>query len=66
MQDNDVRRKAFRHALINAGKTARQFAAEQGVTETHLYAVLRGERQSRPLESALASFIAASPNATAA
>ena len=51
------RRKAFKVALAYAGKTAKQFAVEHNVGEVHLHAVLRGDRESAPLEKAIAAFI---------
>lgn len=55
----DNRRKYFSIALIHAEKTAKAFAAEQGVTETHLHMVLSGRRESNRLTKAIDAFIAA-------
>lgn len=38
--------------------TAREWAEQTGVTETHLYAVLKGERQSLKLDSKIDALIA--------
>lgn len=40
------RKKAFRIAVINAGTSVSEWARENAVSRTHLYAVLDGERQA--------------------
>lgn len=52
------RQRAFRAALALAGRSLRSVAEEWGVHEGHLYFVLRGDRESRRLEEAVAAFIA--------
>lgn len=58
MTRQQVTRKAqFRAALAVAGKTAQEWAADHGVTVTHLNYVLAGERESPRLNAALDAFI---------
>lgn len=64
MQNKELRRKRFKHALIEAEMTQRQFAKVLGVTEQHLIAVLSGgrdSRDSRRITSAVDVFVAANP-----
>ena len=61
------RKRAFKVALARLGRTAKGFAEEQGISQSHLYAVLNGERDSDRLTSAIDAFIAsAEKTATAA
>lgn len=59
------RRKAFAIALIHAGKTAKGFAEEQDVSESHLHMVLSGRRESDRLVEAIDVFIASTDHVTA-
>ena len=52
------RKKAFRIALAEAGMTAQEWAAAEGVTPQHMYAVLSGERASKRLTDRVDAFIA--------
>lgn len=52
------RRALFRAALALARITAKQWAVDNNVTETHLYAVLKGARESNPLTAKIDAFIA--------
>jgi predicted transcriptional regulator len=54
----DERRARFKSALALARMTAKQWAEENGVTETHLYAVLKGDRESAKLLAKIDACIA--------
>lgn len=56
--DRTTRKARFRAALALARMTAKQWASDNGVTETHLYAVLKGTRDSATLTSKVDAFIA--------
>lgn len=56
--DVNRRKSAFRTALAFADLTQQQWAADQGVTAGHLYAVLHGLRQSETLTAKIDAFIA--------
>lgn len=59
MVTEHLRRKArLKAALTLAGETMRGFAAHNDVTPQHLAAVLRGERESERLVTAIDRFIA--------
>ena len=49
----DRRRRRFRAALAMAGQTVAEFAAELGVSHSHLNYVLRGLRASPRIEAAI-------------
>lgn len=52
------RHARFKYALARAPRmTAKQWAAQNGVTETHLYFVLKGERESASLLEKIDQFI---------
>jgi hypothetical protein len=51
------RKRRFRAALALAGMTARQWAAEQGVTDNHVHMVLAGTRESASLTEKVDAFI---------
>lgn len=53
------RRRRFRAALALSGRTAKDFAAELGVSENHLYLVMKGQRESRRIDTAVDALIAA-------
>jgi hypothetical protein len=58
-----IRRKAaFRSALVLAGKTQGQWAADVGVSLGHLSEVLHEKRQSVALVAKIDEFIAAAPS----
>lgn len=57
-QAREERRARFRSALALARSTAKQWAADNDVSETHLYLVLKGERDSTPLITKIDAFIA--------
>jgi lambda repressor-like predicted transcriptional regulator len=61
VRTREERRKAFKKALIDHGMTARQFAAEQGVSEDHLHSVLAERRFSNRLMREIERLIAARP-----
>ena len=52
------RRAQFKVALIRAGLTAKAWAALKGVSPTHLYLVLDGERPSERLNAEIDAFMA--------
>lgn len=52
------RKQQLKAALALAGITLTQFAADNGVTYSHLYAVLNGERESQKLTAAIDAFVA--------
>lgn len=52
------RKREFKVALARLGLTAKGFAEDQGVSQTHLYAVLNDERPSGRLTSAIDALIA--------
>lgn len=54
------RKARFKAALAVAGLTAKEFAAENGVTRTHLNCVLLGDRVSAPLNQKIDELIARS------
>lgn len=53
-----TRKARFRAALALARMTARQWTERESVTETHLYAVLKGDRESNKLITKVDAFIA--------
>jgi predicted transcriptional regulator len=57
---NLSRKREFKVALARLGLTAKSFAAEQGVTQSHLYAVLSDGRPSARLTAAIDALIARS------
>lgn len=52
------RKARWRAAIALAGTTAKEWCTEQGITEGHLYQVLRGDRESPPLLQKIDAFIA--------
>lgn len=52
------RQRAFRVACAVAGMSVRAFAKALDVHPNHLYLVLRGSRESRRVDEAVAAFIA--------
>lgn len=58
MATKSLRRKQFRAALALAGKTQSDFAATLGITPAHLSLVVRGERESQRVATAVDGFIA--------
>lgn len=52
------RKRSLKAALAYAGMTMGDFCESQGITRTHLYLVLTGERESAKLTSAIDAFIA--------
>jgi hypothetical protein len=52
------RHARFRAAVALARITAKDWCAEQGFTEGHLYQVLRGDRESPPTLRRVDAFIA--------
>lgn len=52
------RKARFRAAVALARITAKDWCAEQDITEGHLYQVLRGDRPSPPLIAKIDAFIA--------
>ena len=57
-RDRTNRKARFRAALALARMTAREWTEKEKVTETHLYAVLKGERQSMKLTAKIDAFVA--------
>jgi hypothetical protein len=57
----EERRRRFRAALALAGTTAKGFGLALGVSETHLTAVLRGQRRSARVQAAVDALLAAYP-----
>lgn len=53
----ETRKARFRAALALARLTAKEWTEREGLTETHLYAFLKGHRQSKPLEQKIDAFI---------
>lgn len=51
------RQRAFRVACAVAGISVRDFAKSLAVHPNHLYLVLRGSRESRRVDEAVAAFI---------
>ena len=56
--DDDMRNRRFRAALALADLTQEQFATQAGVTSSHLFRVLTGERDSQTLLDKVDAFIA--------
>lgn len=52
------RKARFRAAVALARITAREWCEEQGISQSHLYQVLRGTRTSPPLTKKIDTFIA--------
>lgn len=52
------RRRRFRAALALSGRTAKDFAADLGISENHLYLVMKGARESRRIDTAVDTLIA--------
>lgn len=55
---HNARKKRFRAALALAGKSGSQFATELGVSSTHVYLVLVGQRESPRIDAAIDALIA--------
>lgn len=53
----DERRRLFKSALALARTTGKQWAADNDVSEQHLYAVLKGARESAKLLAKIDAFI---------
>lgn len=53
----DTRKRQFRAALALAGMTSEQFAKKLGVSNGHLCAVARGDRESPPMEAEIDKLI---------
>lgn len=51
------RRKAFKAALALEGTTAKEWCEAHGISRGHLYAVLRGERESGRLADRVEALI---------
>lgn len=60
-----TRKERFAAACRRAGTTQREWAAGRDVTYTHLYLVLRGDRQSDRLNDQVDAFIAEQEDAAA-
>ena len=59
MARKSVSRKArFKSALALSGMTAQDWCEKQEITYTHLYLVLRDDRQSKKLAATVDAFIA--------
>jgi hypothetical protein len=56
-RERSARKARFRAALALARMTAKEWTIREKVTETHLYAVLKGERRSEKLTSKVDTFI---------
>ena len=65
-RDRTNRKARFRAALALAHMTAKEWTEREQVTETHLYAVLKGNRESAKLTSKIDAFIAKHLNGRAA
>jgi hypothetical protein len=52
------RKQLFRVALVQAGMTAKQWAAKHEISEGHLWQVLSGPRESASLTEKVDEFIA--------
>lgn len=57
-REREGRKARFRAALALARMTAREWTEREHITETHLYAVLKGDRQSAKLTGKIEAFIA--------
>lgn len=53
-----ARRRQLRAALALRGMTSKAFIHSLGVTTTHFYAVLAGERESAKIDAAIRAVIA--------
>lgn len=53
----ETRKRHFRAALALAGMTSEQLAEKLGVSNGHLCAVARGDRESPPMEAEIEKFI---------
>lgn len=58
MTNGTERKKQFKAALVMAGKTAKGWAKEQGVTDAHLNQVVIRARTSERLNAAIDALIA--------
>jgi hypothetical protein len=56
-REREMRKRRFLAALALAGLTREGWATQQGITATHLYMVLRGERESASLNGKIDAFI---------
>ncbi len=52
------RQRQFRAALAMAERSVKSVCQELGVTENHLYLVMRGDRESRRIDAAVDALIA--------
>lgn len=57
-KDLTMRKRRFLAALDLAGHTQTSWAAQEGITVTHLYLVLSGQRESARLLAKVDAFIA--------
>lgn len=55
--ETETRNREFRAALALAGMTGQQYAERVGVSWGHLWGVVRGERESKVLETEIDKFI---------